>query len=449
MGKNFIRAILAAGGTISLLLAGAMGCGKAGVPEVSDPQEEGANMEDIKEENAKAENLMEAVEAPEAPESPGTAMEEETAAALADFSVLVFGNCVEEGENTLVSPFSVLCTLAMAANGAKGETLAQIEEVLGADIGTWNDSLGYYASHLPEGDGYRMNTANSIWLKEDGKFTVEPEFLQTNGTYYGVGVYQAPFDKKTCNAINEWVSGHTDGMVRELVNQISEDAAMYLVNAVAFDAQWQSVYYEHSVRQGVFTGEDGIQKDVPLMYGSEYQYLEDDHAQGFLKYYEGGKYAFAALLPEEGTTVADYVDSLTGERLLHILNHPEVIKVYTAIPKFESSYSVEMGSILGKMGMTDAFDAEKADFSGIGSYEEKNLFISRVLHKTYIGVNEQGTKAGAATAVEAAAGAVEEAETRTVYLNRPFVYMIVDCETGLPLFLGVMVTVHGSGMRIP
>lgn len=359
-----------------------------------------------------------------------------------DFSVRLFKQCIKEGENTLVSPFSVLCTLAMTANGAKGETLEQMEKVLGADRKEWNDYLRRYISRLPMGEGYKMNIANSIWLRDAEAFVVEPDFLQTNGEHYGAGVYRAPFNDSTVRDINGWVSEHTDGMVRNMLNEIPEDAVMYLMNAIAFDAEWSFVYMENDVRGSVFTREDGRMEDVELMYSDEYQYLKDDNAQGFMKYYKGRKYAFAALLPDEGVGVADYVKSLTGERLLCILNHVEDVKVDAAVPKFENDYSVEMSNVLEEMGIIDAFDAEQADFSGIGSYQEKNLFINKVLHKTFIGVNEQGTKAGAATMVVAAAGAAPDEEIKVVHLDRPFVYMIIDCETNLPMFIGVMASVE-------
>ena len=176
-----------------------------------------------------------------------------------------------------------------------------------------------------------------------------------------------------------------------------------------------------------------------MMYSEESQYLEDEHAAGFLKYYADRKYAFAALLPEEGMSVAEYVATLDGEKLRNILANPAQLQVNAAIPKYENEYSAELSDILQEMGMVDAFDMARADFSGIGSSSEGNLYISRVLHKTFIAVDERGTKAGAATAVEMKReSAVMEDYIRTVYLDRPFVYLILDCESGIPVFMGIV-----------
>lgn len=224
---------------------------------------------------------------------------------------------------------------------------------------------------------------------------------------------------------------------------------MYLVNTLSFDAQWQEVYEEFQVREDVFTTESGIQQKVELMFSEEHAYLEDDWAKGFLKYYEGGRYAFAALLPEEGVTVADYVQSLTGEHLKKLLAEPQNVTVQVAIPKFETEFDTEMNEVLKTMGMTDAFDEDLADFSGIGNHLDGNLYINSVLHKTFISVAEQGTRAGAATTVEIACGAaMEPEEIREVILNRPFVYMIVDCETGIPLFMGTRMGDAEGGVPI-
>jgi len=177
-----------------------------------------------------------------------------------------------------------------------------------------------------------------------------------------------------------------------------------------------------------------------MMYCSEHQYLDDGSATGFLKYYADRKYAFAALLPNEGVSVTDYVASLTGEGLMSTLQTAQDVEVKTSIPKFESEYSIEMSDILKAMGITDAFDLSKADFAALGQSADGNIFISRVLHKTYIAVDEKGTKAGAATVAEAAAGSAAPLDDpKTVYLDRPFVYMLIDCETNLPIFIGTVI----------
>lgn len=369
------------------------------------------------------------------------------AAAAADFGVRLFKTSMEEGKNTLISPLSVLYALAMTANGAEGETLAQMEQVLGMDVDNLNSYMLAYLDLLPETKDYKMSLANSIWFKDDPNFAVEQSFLQTNADYYGAGAYKAAFDDGTRNDINNWVKEHTDGMIPEIIDEIPDEAIMYLVNALAFDAKWADEYEEHQIREGRFTMEDGTRQDVDMMHSEEYTYLEDDLATGFIKYYKDRRYAFVAMLPNEGVTVSQYVDSLTGEHLRELLNNPQDLTVFASIPKFETEYDIEMSEVLQEMSMTDAFDWRVADFSRLGTYnvDGMNICINRVLHKTFISVSEQGTRAGAATAVEMVAeGAAEIIEYKEVVLDRPFVYMLIDCETNLPFFIGTMMNVNGD-----
>ena len=369
------------------------------------------------------------------------------AAAAADFGVRLFKTSMEEGKNTLISPLSVLYALAMTANGADGETLAQMEQVLGMDVDNLNSYMLAYLDLLPESKDYKMSLANSIWFKDDPNFLVEQSFLQTNADYYGAGAYKAAFDEGTRNDINNWVKEHTDGMIPEIIDEIPDEAIMYLVNALSFDAKWADEYEEHQIREGRFTMEDGTRQDVDMMHSQEDTYLEDDMATGFIKYYKDRKYAFVAMLPNEGVSVSQYVDSLTGEHLRELLNNPQDVTVFASIPKFETEYDIEMSEVLQEMGMTDAFDWQVADFSRLGTYnvDGMNICINRVLHKTFVSVTEQGTRAGAATAVEMVAeGAAEIIEYKEVVLDRPFVYMLIDCETNLPFFIGTMMNVNGD-----
>ncbi|HIZ56733.1 MAG TPA: serpin family protein [Firmicutes bacterium] len=363
--------------------------------------------------------------------------------AFCDFAVRLFQQSMEEDKNTLISPLSVLCALAMTANGAEGNTLSQMEEVLGLPVSDLNAYLYAYTEGLSADENSKLSIANSIWLKNDGSLQVEPDFLQANADWYGAGLYQAPFDDSTLKEINDWVSDHTDGLIQDILDRIPEDTVMYLINALALDAEWQEVYQENQVRQGTFTKEDGTEQDAEMMYSTEYQFLTDDNATGFIKYYAGQKYAFAALLPNEGVRVADYAASLTGEKIDQILTNAQNVAVDAAIPKFTSAYSVEMKDILTEMGMPDAFDAATADFSGIGTSPQGNLYINRVLHKTFIAVDEKGTKAGAATVVEmnAESAMVEPEIVQTVHLDRPFVYMLIDCQTNTPVFMGTVMDI--------
>ena len=374
------------------------------------------------------ENLMEDIK----PNSVVFTEESAPTAAVTDFAVRLFRESLEEEKNTLISPLSVLYALSMTANGAQGNTLAQMEAVLGESVGVMNSFLGSYRT------GEELHLANGIWYKDDPDLTVKQSFLQTNADYYGAGIYKAPFDETTLKDINSFVEENTDGMVKDILDKIPQDAVMYLVNALAFDGKWAEVYRGNQVRENTFTTENGTQQAIELMYSEEDKYLEDDKATGFLKYYADRKYAFAALLPKEGVTVGEYVESLTGEHLQNLLENARQVTVNAAIPKFETEFDAELSDILKAMGMTDAFDSSLADFSGMATHTDGNIFISRVLHKTFISVAEQGTKAGAATVVEAAPESAMEMEIKRVTLDRPFVYMILDTETNTPIFMGTL-----------
>lgn len=369
---------------------------------------------------------------------------EDENAAVTDFAVRLLQNSMEEGENTLISPLSVLVALAMTVNGAEGETRTQMEEVLGMSAEDLNTYVHAYMESLPEEEGYKLSLANSIWFTDDEKFTVNEDFLQLNADYYGAGIYETPFDDSTRKDINLWVEENTDGMIKDILDKIPDEAVMYLVNALAFEAEWPKAYEKSDVREGIFTTEDGVEQAVELMHSSEYQYLEDENAKGFIKYYLDNNYAFAALLPDENVSVEEYVNSLTGERLHAMLSEPVNISVTAALPKFETEYDVEMSDVLKEMGMSLAFEPDLAEFSKLGTHVDGNIYINRVLHKTFISVAEKGTKAGAATVVEMVTEcAMEEmVEPKKVILDRPFIYMLIDCEHQIPFFIGTMMNVE-------
>lgn len=344
-------------------------------------------------------------------------------------------------ESVLLSPVSILYALALTINGAEGETLRQMEETLGVSRPELNAFLSGYLGTLPESKDAAVKIANSLWLRdEEGRLTVEPDFLQTNVDYYGAEIFSAPFDSGTLKDINKWVDKHTDGMIPRLLDEISADAVAYLINALCFDAKWAEPYEDYQVQPDVFHGAGG-DSDCELMRCNVNTYLTDDHAAGFMKCYDG--YAFAALLPEEGMSAEEYAASLTGEKLRSILENAESCTVETALPKFTGESSFDLADTLRMLGMADLFDPERADLSGLGSSARGNLFVSRVIHKTFIDVNEDGTRAAAATAVEVADSCAVETvgEPPQVILDRPFVYLLVDTGTMLPLFIGTCMDV--------
>ena len=387
--------------------------------------------------HVKAESLMEGI-APNHVSASENLVSGNSAAT--DFAVRLFRATSEDGKNTLISPLSVMCALAMAANGAEGRTLEQMEAVLGMSKADLNLYLYTYVNSLPQGDKYKLSIANSVWFTDDTRFTVNRDFLQTNADYYGADIYKTPFNMQALWDINNWVKDKTDGMIPKIIDKIPEEAIMYLINALAFEAEWPSPYERNEVRDGKFTKEDGAKQDAELMYDTVGTYLEDELATGFIKPYKGGKYAFAALLPKEGVSVSEYVSSLDGEHLNELLTEAEYRTVKTAIPKFENEYGVEMSNVLKSLGMTDAFEIESADFDGMGTWSDGSIYIGKIIHKTYIQVGERGTKAGAVTAIDGAMSA-DPTEIKQVYLDRPFVYMLIDCENSVPFFIGTVMDV--------
>ena len=355
----------------------------------------------------------------------------------ADFAIRLFQKTRDDSKNSLISPLSVMLALSMTANGAKGETLAQTESLLGGDIPmeTLNEYLYSYINALPSEKTAKLNVANSIWFRDNG-FTAENTFLQKNADYYGAAVYKSAFDVKTLRDINNWVKKNTDGMIEKIIDNIDSDAVMYLINTVLFDAEWENIYKKDEISDGTFTALDSTKRTVSMMYSEEHSYLDDSKATGFIKPYKNG-YSFVALLPNEDISLSDYVASMSGKDFVDTIKNARDVPVETAIPKFSYDYDIEMSSVLKALGMTNPFEPSKADFSALGSSDSGNIFISRVLHKAYIAVDEKGTKAGAATAVETVYTALEEGVYK-VTLDRPFVYAIIDDATGLPVFIGTV-----------
>lgn len=347
----------------------------------------------------------------------------------------------EPDSNMMISPLSVLSALGLTENGAAGDTLSEMETAFGLNRDAQNTFLSSYLPSLPAGDGYKLTAANSVWYRDIDELTVQDAFVQTAKELYNAEVRGEAFDTETCLEMNAWVSEKTDGMIREIIDPamgIRDDAMLYLMNALAFDAMWKVEYRDSQVRGGVFTTESGETQKVDMMYSSESRYLKSDDALGFLRFYKDSKYAFVGLLPNEGIALDDYVSSLTAEKLADMLGEVYGHDVSAQLPKFEASYGVSMNGFLMDMGITTLFDQHSADLSDMAVHDGLNLYVSNVAHKTFISVDEKGTKAAAVTAVEVCAEESEPEPPIEIYLNRPFVYMIVEWENRVPVFIGTV-----------
>ena len=359
-----------------------------------------------------------------------------------DFAVALFKENQINGDNILISPLSVLCALSMTANGANNDTLKEMEKVFGLSAEDMNKYLYSYINGLEQGEKFSLKLANSLWIKNDKNFTVNRDFLQTNADYHDAEIYSVPFDNDTLEDVNAWVKENTDGMIPNIIDQFDDEIVMCLINALAFEAEWAEIYREDQVNKSYFYANNGKSQNVDFMHGSEYIYLSDDDATGFMKYYADEKYAFVAVLPNENIKLEDYISNLTGEKITRFIDSAENTTVWTRMPKFQYEYSANVSDMLMNMGMPSAFDVDNADFTKMGTYTNKNIYINKVIHKTYISVAEKGTKAGAATAVLMNTGSAMF-EVKEVYLDHPFMYMIIDCENNVPFFIGTVTDLEG------
>ncbi len=369
-----------------------------------------------------------------------------TTVAAADFALKILKEAINDEANALVSPVSLITALSMTANGAKGETLEQIETVLGADVDSFNRDFSKSALNR---NG--VKTANSIWINDIPALKINQSFIDTNQKHYGAEIFKERFNKTTLDKINRWVSDNTDGMIKNGLDEIDAHALMYLINTVLFDAEWKVKYDSTEVMENqTFTAENGKKQTVTMLYSemgcNEYNNFVLGKTEGIIRDYTNG-YSFAALLPNEGVSIEDALKSFSGSQFVRAVTKHVGVKnfddgvylVETKIPKFEFDCSFEFTDTLKKLGMPLAFDSMKADFSGISSSLDYPLYISRVYHNTAISFTENGTKAGAATYVEIKCGSAKPpVNVKKLYFDRPFIYVIYKTDTGLPLFAGTV-----------
>ena len=350
-----------------------------------------------------------------------------TAAVAADFSITLLRNAAKPDKTTLLSPYSVLLALGMAANGAGGRTLEEMEYALGAKL---DDLNAWLASCRAAEDG-EVVSANSIWTR-NGTVQLLPEFRQTMEQKYGAEVHAGDL---SVAAINEWVDSNTKGRIKKLLEQDDPSIVTYLINAMTFDAEWASPYEPQSCSEGTFHASDGTEQTVTYLSGEERSYLEVAGATGFVKHYSGGRYSFAGLLPAEGSTPEELLEALDGATLLNALCEPQAKKVYTRMPKFTASTTVSLRPVLEAMGMQTAF-TDAADFSLLS---DTPLKIDAVQQKTYLQVDESGTIGAAVTSLPImATTAVETEPPKYVELTRPYLCVIFDHETQSIVFLGIV-----------
>ena len=380
--------------------------------------------------------------------------------AYSEFSVGLIRHCAGNAgnESFLVSSDSVLLALEMTAAGADRETLDQMLGTLLPGVPK-EDAFLFAVDRMDQIESDQLKIANSIWINDAAQGAIYDNYLKYVEKHFDAHFGAIPFNSSGVDTINSWVKDNTDGMIDKLVKELESDDVMVLVNALAFDAKWKKPFEEENIEDMTFHCLDGIQEDCRFLCGEkDVVYLHNEKSTGFYKLYEGGKYAFMVMLPgapepdfltyedlTSGDSKADQDDSftydintfianMTAKDYWQFWNSANQDDVEYAFPEFTSEYDTSLRDILIDMGMADAFDPAKANFSNMSNLTPLN--IADVIHKTRIEVTAEGTKAAAATGVVMEHNSI--IMTRKVICDRPFAYAIVDTETGLPIFFGTV-----------
>lgn len=353
-------------------------------------------------------------------------------AALGDFGLELLRQTRQEGENTFLSPVSVLLCLSMTANGAAGETLSQFEDLLGGEL----DALNANAASLLADYGDELDMAGSLWL--DGRAQVEDPFVGRCADTYAAEVFAADFTGPAARRdINAWIEKHTGGHIKDAVAQLKPETMLAVVNAIYFEGEWAETFRPENTQQDCpFYPADGSEAAVAMMNsgGRMERYLSGGGAEGVLLPYRDSRLAFLALLPPEGTGLGDWLEELDSATLSELMDGAEERYLVLRLPKFEAMWKRSLVEPLKAMGLTDAFEPGLADLSAMGTGPDgAPLYLSAVEHGAGIQVDEQGTRAYAFTIAAPEAGS---SSVQVVSFERPFLYGIVDLERGIPLFLG-------------
>ncbi len=361
--------------------------------------------------------------------------------ATTDFSFNLFKKSINIDKNSLVSPTSVAMALGMTANGANGTTLDQFLMLLGQNKLSLKQ-INYFnflmSNILKDSSGNcKFNLANSIWYRNNIASSINRDFLQTNADFYKATIYKADFTQEsTLTDINNWVNYNTNGLIKQIIDKLNPDTIMYLINALSFEADWE-IQFSKEATLGNFKLNDGSYVNIPFLKSEDETYLEGDNATGFIKPYKGGKYSFVAMLPNYGTSLQDYINSLDADKFKRFIDSRTIFNqtAKVGIPGFGYGYDVNLVQPLKDLGVVDAFSEDNADFSKMVS--DNKVFIGDVVHKTFIQFSEVGTKAGAVTVVQILPTATPPVK-KEVYFNRPFVYAIVESGTNIPIFIGTV-----------
>jgi serine protease inhibitor len=387
---------------------------------------------------AASNDLMAAVHAAEKPANPSEP-DQAFVVSVSDFSWNLFRESVKNPGNVLISPASVYIALAMALNGSDTGTRTAMLAALSAS-GLSLDELNetcrdWMALLMNVGHETKLSIANSIWYRQG--FEPDQSFLQRNADFFSAAARALDFNQESAlETINGWVKSKTQGKIDKIVDKIDPAVVMYLINAVYFKAEWQTKFTDKSIARAFTTPSGSSQATYMHRLGSM-DYFKGAGARGISLPYKDGRFAFVAILPDEGTTPQDLLASWSSSQIAQLMAGRIATSVDLRLPKFETRFEDSLKDELAALGMGAAFDPDLADFSLMNKSHEKNLYISEVKHKTYCRVDEEGTEAAAVTSVEVSLTSMPVSDCQ-LYFDRPFIYGIIDTTTGLPLFLGIM-----------
>ncbi len=374
---------------------------------------------------------------------------EETNVKITDFSVKLLQGSIGKDEldgrsmNVLVSPDSVVTALALLENGADDQSLT-LEELEGLCGGLKIDDLNEYLLdlhyRLEKPDRPVYTVANSIWYRS-GKIRMSQDYIKKCRDYHNAEVCEEPFNDQTVDKINGWVDDKTNHMIKKIIDELDAQTRIILINAIAFEGNWADPFSEKLIKNEKFKNDSGNTSNVKMLNGSvsgRGSYLELNGGKGFIKPYEGGNIAFLGIRPPEGVTVNEYIKGLTGTDFAQAWNNRQDCQVTIKLPEFKYDYDISLEDVLKGMGAQRVFTGY-AELAKMTEYADYPLYVDEVLHKTHIELDKDGTKAAAVTAiVEKANSAAPPSVKKEVYLDRSFVYALVDTKTGIPLFIGAV-----------
>ncbi len=352
----------------------------------------------------------------------------------------------QHSESFIFSPISLEYALAMVNNGAAEETENQIRDVIGfgdRSVKEVNEFYKYLTENLLNVDNtVAMNIANAqvfnTAIGDESKYNKDYKNALTG--YYNAlfeGYDFAKDNKKALSAINSWASKQTEGMINPLLDELDPYSATLLMNAIYFKGSWADKFDSSFTRKEDFTKGDGAKTKVDMMnQTSNVSYYFDKNCSAISKTYGNGAFKMTFILPDEGITTAELAKGLDRTALERIIKRKGSEEVIIKIPKFETSFTIELNDMLKSLGMVDAFNPTKADFSSMSSH--LSLYISRVLQKARIKVEEKGTEAAAVTVIDMklTSAIPSPGEPLTFYATRPFLYTISEVSTGAILFMG-------------